>query len=144
MKDFGLSKGAYFDCVKCGKRIYSDIFANKVNKKNKYVFKEHSKEDISDGSHTFKQLYYQRMTLFNVICNIFKDKAWKSKFHNDGTMFDNYFIIGISTPKGEYTYHYELKYWDKFDVKELEKAPKWDGHTEEDVTRLFSLIKEEE
>lgn len=78
-----------------------------------------------------------------MICNIFKDKAWKSKFHHDGTMFDDYFIIGISTPKGEYTYHYELKYWDKFDVKELEKAPKWDGHREEDVTRLFSLIKEE-
>lgn len=137
----GMSKGAKFKCNKCGKEIWSDIFSNKVNKKNKYIFKEYKKEDISDGYHTFKELYYQRMILFAVICNTYKDKAWKSKLHEDETMFDDYFIVGINTPEGNYTYHYELEYWDKFDCKELDKAPKWDGHTEEDVTRLFSLIK---
>jgi hypothetical protein len=30
--------------------------------------------------------------------------------------------------------------WDMFDVKELEEAPKFDGHTPDDVlSRLFSL-----
>ncbi len=29
--------------------------------------------------------------------------------------------------------------WDLFNCKELDKAPEWDGHTDEDVKRLLSL-----
>ena len=95
---------------------------------------------ISDGYHTFGELYFHRMMLFAVICNTYNDKAWKSKLHDDDTMYDNYFIVGITTPEGDYTYHYHLDYWDTFNVKELEKAPKWDGHKPSDITRLLSLI----
>ncbi len=95
---------------------------------------------ISDGYHTFNELYYHRMMLFAVICNTYNDKAWKSKLHDDDTMYDNYFIVGVTTPEGDYTYHYHLDYWDTFNVKELEKAPKWDGHKPSDITRLLSLI----
>lgn len=97
--------------------------------------------DLSDGYHTFNELYHHRAVLFSVICNQNKDKAWKSKLHADGTMFDGYFIVGIDTPKGTYTYHYQMKYWDLFDVKELERAPEWDGHKPEDVDRLLSLAE---
>lgn len=31
MKDGGMSKGADFECSKCGKRTWSDIFARRVN-----------------------------------------------------------------------------------------------------------------
>ena len=41
--------------------------------------------------------------------------------------------------KGDFTYHYELKNWDMFKVKELETAPKWDGHQPEDIVRLLSI-----
>ena len=71
-----------------------------------------------------------------------KDKAWKSKQHHDGTMFEDSFICGIDTPKGQYSYHYDLEHWDLFNVKELEKAPEYDGHKPEDVTRLLSLEEE--
>lgn len=98
-----------------------------------------SKGQISDGYHTFDELYYHRMVLFGVACEAHKEKAWKSWKHDDGTMFDNYFIVGIETPEGQYTYHYHEKYWDSFDVKELEFAPKWDGHQPKDITRLLSL-----
>lgn len=66
--------------------------------------------------------------------------AWKSKLHDDGTMYDNYFIVCISTPEGDYSYHYHIDNWDLYDVKELEKAPKCDGHEPSDITRLLSLI----
>lgn len=56
-------------------------------------------------------------------------------------MYDGYFICGIETPEGSYTYHYPLEYWDYFDVKELENAYVWDGHTEKDVVRVLSLLK---
>lgn len=72
-----------------------------------------------------------------------KDKAWKSKQHHDGTMFEDSFICGIDTPKGQYSYHYDLEHWDLFDVKELDKAPEYDGHKPEDVTRLLSLEEEQ-
>src|SRR5690625_3679051 len=93
----------------------------------------------SDGYHTFDELYYHRMVLFSVICNTYVD-SWKSWKHDDGTMFDDYFIVGIKTPEGHYTYHYHKKYWDLFKVEELDNAPIWDGHNPEDITRLFSLL----
>jgi len=96
--------------------------------------------NTSDGYHTFNELYYHRMVLFSIICNQNKERAWKSKKHNDGSMYENYFIVGISTNEGDYTYHYQLDEWDYFDVKELSFAPKWDGHKPEDITRLLALI----
>lgn len=107
---------------------------------SKFEFDVERKGLISDGYHTFDELYYHRMILFSVICNTYKDKAWKSWKHDDGTMFDDYFIVGIETAHGHYTYHYHKDYWELFDVKELEFAPKWDGHKPEDIDRLFSLI----
>ncbi|MNE68419.1 hypothetical protein D3C80_1640800 [compost metagenome] len=95
---------------------------------------------ISDGYHTFNELYHHRMILFSVICNQNKELSWKSKLHADGTMYDNYFIVGVRTKEGDYTYHYHLDNWDYFDVEELEFAPEWDGHKPEDIMRLLSLI----
>lgn len=86
--------------------------------------------NLSDGYHTFNELYHHRAILFSVICNSMPDKAWKSKLHDTGDMFDGMFIVGIETPEGQATYHYDIDpYWEMFRVKELEKAPKWDGHT---------------
>lgn len=104
-------------------------------------FNIHENGKISDGSHTFDELYYHRMILFSIICNINSQRAWKSWKHHDGTMFDNYFIVGITTPRGDFTYHYHEDCWDYFyNVKELEHAPKWDGHQSDDIVRLLSLL----
>ena len=54
---------------------------------------------------------------------------------------ENYFIVGITTPKGDYSYHYHKDNWDYFKVKELNNAPAYDGHKPEDIDRLFTLIK---
>ncbi|MGL5709979.1 MAG: hypothetical protein ACRCW9_03945 [Cetobacterium sp.] len=106
-----------------------------INKLNE-VLKGQDCNKISDGSHTFEELYYDRMYLFSIICNSNPSSAWKSKKHDDGQMFEGYFIVGISTKAGDFTYHYHLDYWDNFDVPELALAPKWDGHTREDISRL--------
>ncbi len=67
------------------------------------------RELISDGYHTFKELYEHRVTLFialaNTHCDLLKelyDKMeisspwffpfWKAKKHEDGTMYDGWFI----------------------------------------------------
>ena len=97
--------------------------------------------EMSDGFHTFNGLYYQRMVLFAALVKAYKDKAWKSLRHEDGELCfgGGWFIVGIDTPQGSYTYHYEDKDWNLFDCIELPVAKHWDGHTEEDVTRLLSL-----
>lgn len=97
--------------------------------------------EMSDGYHTFNGLYYQRMILFAALVKAYRDKAWKSHRHEDGEpcFGGGWFIVGIDTPEGSYTYHYEDKDWDRFDCEELQTAKHWDGHTEEDVTRLLSL-----
>lgn len=101
-------------------------------------------KDVSDGYHTFGELYHHRAVLFSIICNTYKDKAWKSLLHDDGTMFDgDMFIVGVETPEGQYTYHYHIDpYWEMFDVKEVSCAPKFDGHKPSGITRLFGLLKE--
>ncbi len=110
---------------------------NKIEKQKAVI------DNISDGWHTFAELYDYRMSLQIALLNTNKSISWKSKLHNDGTMFDGgYFICGISTPKGQVTNHYKLEHWDKFKVDEVMYAPKWDGHTAKDCfVRLESLNK---
>jgi hypothetical protein len=100
--------------------------------------------NLSDGYHTFNELYHHRAILFSVICNMFPEKAWKSKKHHEGDMFEGMFIVGIDTPEGQATYHYDIDpYWDMFKVKELAIAPWWDGHSaEQAIERIKSLHTE--
>ena len=97
--------------------------------------------DTSDGYHTFNELYHHRAVLFSVIVKTFSDKAWKSLRHHDGTMYDGMFIVGIDTPDGQATYHYDIDpYWEMFECQELECAPEWDGHTPaEAIERICKL-----
>lgn len=98
--------------------------------------------EVSDGFHTFNGLYEQRVILFAALVKAYRDKAWKSYRHEDGEYCfgGGWFIVGIDTPEGSYTYHYGNKYWDKFDCIALPRGKHWDGHTEKDAeTRLMSL-----
>lgn len=101
--------------------------------------------ELSDGYHTFNDLYYQRCILFATLVNQNKKTSWKSYKHEDGELCfgGGWFIVGIDTPLGSYTYHYENKYWDLFQCKELEKGKHWDGHTSKDVDRLLSIKNED-
>ena len=95
------------------------------------------KGNISDGYHTFNELYFHRMVLFAALVQLFQHahcgNAWKSKKHHDGTMDDGWFIVGLDSGVGQITYHYDIKYWDLFNCPEMEFAPEWDGHTPEDA-----------
>lgn len=97
--------------------------------------------DTSDGYHTFNELYHHRAVLFSVIVKTFPERAWKSRKHHDGTMYDGMFIVGIDTPQGQATYHYDVDpYWEMFACRELDRAPEWDGHTPaEAIARIGAL-----
>lgn len=87
---------------------------------------------LSDTYHSFDDLYDHRCVLSAAL---FRNVpfTWKAKVHEDGTMFDGMFIVGVTTPDGDASYHYDLKYYDMFKVPELPHAPLFDGHTPEDA-----------
>lgn len=104
-----------------------------------------SSKEISDGRHTFRELYKQRLIMFCTICNCFPNLSWKSRKHFDeenDPMFNGDFIAGINTPEGIATYHIKLEYWDLFEIPEIDRAPKYDNYTPDDVmNRILSLSR---
>lgn len=121
---------------------------------------------ISDGQHTFADLYHHRAVLTSLFAN--QVRSWeetyesalntggidksqyntlsqlcgvvKSKLHADGTMFTGYFIVHFTTPTGDYSYHYPITEWDLFsDIREVERVGEYDGHKPEDIGRLITL-----
>lgn len=101
-------------------------------------------KNISDGYHTFQELYDHQKALTAMIVSLLPRLSWKSKKHNDeenDPMFDGMFIVGIDLPSGTITYHYNLDDWEFFHCKELPYAKKWDGATSDDtVTRLLRSL----
>ncbi len=107
---------------------------------------------ISDGYHTFGELYEHRAALFIALCKVTEmleveagmgsGKVWRSRLHSDGTSYEGWFILGIGMAKGlQITYHLPIDKWNEtYFAKTLDKAPEFDGHTSKDVlNRLKSL-----
>jgi hypothetical protein len=95
---------------------------------------------VSDGYHTFGELYEHRIVLFIALCrqasirnirNSNYNPCWKSLLHSDGTSLEGWFIMGYGRGEGhQITYHMPMEYWDHIKFAEVEaRAPKWDGHT---------------
>jgi len=107
---------------------------------------DEDKGNISDGYHTFNELYRHRRKLFFALCRAVKDThvVWRSKQHHeeDKEIYEDTFVAGINTEEGtQISYHFGLTYWDEMDFADTyERAPKWDGHTPDDVLiRLQNL-----
>lgn len=118
------------------------VFANEFWDDRAVRMDESDIGDFSDGYHTFNDLYEQRLMLSVALFNAFKELAWKAWKHENGEecFGGGWFVVGIDTPAGTYTYHYEAQYWDLFNCKALDVAKPWDGHTDKDVSRLLSLL----
>lgn len=104
--------------------------------------------EVSDGYHTFNELYYYRM-LYNAAFFNLLPKEWvhKSKRHHTGEecFGGGWFIVMANLPTGQVSNHYELKDWDLFKVPEKEVADEWDGHTpQETADRLCKYLQQEQ
>jgi hypothetical protein len=112
---------------------------------------------ISDGYHTFKELYDHRVQLFIALCKTslklegelmrgtsWISSVWRSKLHCDGSGIEGWFIMGIfMRPGKQITYHLPMSKWDDCNgIPTYKTAPEWDGHTSADVLeRLSNLSK---
>lgn len=99
---------------------------------------------ISDGYHTFDELYNHRIELYLTVCRLVctEKYVWKSKKHHDGNSYRGWFVLGIHKKKGEQiTYHLPMDRWDDADFAEtLNRAPEFDGHTPKQVIKRLSYL----
>ena len=98
-----------------------------------------------DGYHTFDELYEHRITLFIALCKKLvddDDDVWRSELHHDGSSYDGWFIVGIGAVAGEQiSYHLPMDKWNKCNfIKTVDRAPKWDGHTSDDVLERLEAL----
>ena len=94
---------------------------------------------ISDGYHTFGELYEHRHSLCLALMKALPEHSWFSLKHSDGELCfgdGEWFVAGITLPgmsiPSDITYHLPIRLWtvaQRTGAKELEQAPKWDGHT---------------
>lgn len=107
------------------------------------------KGEISDGYHTFDELYRYRMlynaAFFNTLAKDGSIRMCKSRKHSDGEKCfgsDDWFIVMAILPTGQISNHYESKYWDLFNIPERGIAFEYDGHTpNEAADRIERYLK---
>lgn len=123
--------------------------------------RDDEKNLISDGYHTFGELYDHRCILYisflqaiatiksldEVVDTIEKIQEhpfiWRTRTHSDGSpSYEGWFVLGCGVRPGEQiTYHIPDRYWKMTSfAPEIDKAPEWDKHTSQDVyDRLFAV-----
>jgi hypothetical protein len=111
------------------------------------LIKKADKTRISDGHHTFHELYEFRKiynaALFNIWAKEGKYDVHKSwRHHNGETCFGGgWFIILANLPSGQISNHYPMSDWELFNVPEQEKALfPYDGHTSQDVLERIKSV----
>lgn len=106
------------------------------------LIKDSDTNQISDGYHTFGEMYEHRIALFIALCYERAVRAWKSKRHSDGSTIEGWFILGLNSLPGEQiTYHLPESKWGEVNFcEELETAPEWDGHTSADVIERLKYL----
>lgn len=103
--------------------------------------------ELSDGYHTFKELYEHRHVLFLSLMKVLPQLSWISLRHATGEKCFNgkWFIAGITLPSGNVSYHLPMRLYGTgiaTGAKELERGMEWDGRTPNDViNRLLSFAE---
>lgn len=119
---------------------------------------------ISDGYHTFNELYEHRCMLAVGLASELdawscgehnlasandkikrlasgKNGIFKARKHHDGTGYDGWFLLCFNTSEGQISYHLPEKYWDMLCIDEYDVSPvEFDGHTPADVLDRLKAI----
>ena len=98
-------------------------------------------DKISDGYHTFGELYEARYLLWINTC-LGLNGVYKTMLDHEKKPCDGWFILFANTPLGQISFHLPMRLWDvcaRF--KEMDYNRYYDGHNTKDVLeRLLQLI----
>ncbi len=100
--------------------------------------------EISDGYHTFGELYEFRSLLFIAVLQAYPQYAWRALRNSDGEKWEGWFLAGIFPEEGkQITFHLPDKFWKALSevAETYDVNPYFDGHASEEVMdRLSQLI----
>lgn len=95
---------------------------------------------ISDGWHTFKDLYNHRIELFIALAKSIEKttliRVWRYKDDEE------WFLLGINTEAGkQITYHLPMSKWAETEFAYTKSIkPEWDGHMSNDVLERLKQL----
>ena len=104
--------------------------------------------DLSDGYHTYRELYDFRKVynavLFNEWAKQSKYQVHRSERHHDGELCfgGGWFIVVAILPNGQISNHYKMEDWGLFiSVPTTDKALfEYDGHDSKDVLMRLKFL----
>lgn len=102
---------------------------------------EEDKGNISDGYHTFNELYDHRCHLFIALMRSNPAISWRANNHSDGSNYTDWFVAGMHLPTGDISYHLPNWMWEMLDrcgIKTSLRAPEFDGHSSSDVVKRLA------
>lgn len=104
---------------------------------------------VSDGYHTFDELYAHRCRLFVALLLCadtftgYESAPFKTRCDDKGNTIPGWFIGGMDTPHGQITYHLPDEWWDKLPIRAEPMNFGYDGHTSADaLERLGKVIND--
>lgn len=98
--------------------------------------------ELSDGYHTFNELYAARHILFVNLCLTLPNVAFWTHRNKEGKTMEGWFILGLQSSDEQLTFHLPVEYlpYVAGEIKEVERNELYDGHgTDEVLERLSAL-----
>lgn len=126
------------------------VFPGSLQKKDQRP--EISSVDISDGYHSFRDLYAHRNRLFIELCRMISmhhkhNMAWCSLYDSEGKKEEGWFLMGVFDNRDQkvmkdIAYHIPIAFWDEAAsfCEVMEVAPEYDGYTAFDVLQRLKTI----
>ncbi len=123
----------------------ANVFTDQ-RKAHRYILNKNNKitqnlDDISNGFHTFRELYDQQVALLSVISALIPAYCVKSKQSHDGNMSKGMFTMRINYPNIKpITFHLKNEYWDKIPCAESDQLRECEMlHATNNLKRLEEL-----
>ena len=110
-----------------------------------YEAEDEGRGELSDGYHTFNELYQHRHALFLALLK--ERGGWACRTHADGTMYEGQFIAGMDLDGRQISYHLPVDLWAIAEDLGLvvDEPPEWDGHSSDEVAlRLLEYAMSKE
>lgn len=100
--------------------------------------------EVSDGYHTFNELYEHRHALFLALAKASGSRFSISEAHDDGSKFEGWFLAVLHLPTGEIRYHLPMRLWGAAvhaGAEAVPRGPAWDGATADaTIARLSKFV----
>ncbi|MGI9278725.1 MAG: hypothetical protein ACR2PX_03735 [Endozoicomonas sp.] len=102
---------------------------------------------VSDGYHTFEELYEHRCLLWINLLNLIHqsehstETVYKTRKDDRDNEMEGWFIAALEIPGDmQLTYHLPEELWPLLNIPEMEKNLYYDGHTSKDVADRLTMM----